>query len=154
APTKAILKLVKRSNPRVETQLNQLLTVLGLSLQGDIYPLLSGEQALALYPGKPIPGIAFVAKVPNPGRASDLVARVLQLAKLSGATTVTSFDVHGTTVDELSQKGGGVHVYVTVASDKLIVTTTGRDTLSTLVAGEGTTLADDALYKRALTDAK
>jgi hypothetical protein len=153
-PTRAILKLIERSKPKFETQLNQFLTVLGLSLQGDIYPLISREQALAVYPATPIPKIVFLAKVPDPGRARDLVARVLQLAKLSGTLTVTSFEAAGESVSDVSTPGSSVHVLVAVAGGKLIVTTTGLETLATLIEGKGPTLAHDQLYLRARADAK
>ena len=152
-PTRTILKLVDRSNPGTKQKVDQFLGVIGFDLKGDVYPLLSGEQALAIYPARPIPKIVFAAKVPNPGRAQELVARVVQLLKISGELAVESFDVGGTTVDGLSQPGTSVHVYVAVAGDKLLITS-ARDTLPTLIQGSGEALADDPLYRRARSDAK
>ena len=110
-------------------------------------------QAFALYPDKPVPKIVFVTKVPDEGRAREILAHVLALLKISGTLTVTTLDVGGTSVSDVSQPGSGVHAYVTVTGGKLIVTT-GRDTLATLVEGKGAKLADDPLYKRARADAK
>jgi len=152
-PTRTILKLVARSERDFEAQLGRFETVLGLSLEQDVYPLLSGEQAFALYPDKPLPKIVFVTKVPDEGRARELVAHVLSLFKISGAVTVTTLEVGGVSVSDVSAPGGSVHGYVAVTGGKLIVTT-GRDTLATLVEGKGAKLADDPLYKRARADAK
>jgi hypothetical protein len=153
APTRTILKLVARSKPKFETQLRQVETAFGLSLEGDVYPVISGEQALALYAAKPFPKVVFVMKVSDEGKARELAAAVLGPLKISGEFTVTSLSVGGERVDEISRPGSSVHGYVAVTGGKLIVTT-ARDTLATLVEGNGAKLADDPLYKRARADAK
>jgi len=152
-PTRTILKLVDRSNPGTKTRVDQLLRVLGLGLESDVYPLVSGEQALAIYPARPIPTIVFAAKVPNPGRARELVSRIVQLLQLSGQLTLKTFDVGGTTVYDVSPAGSATHVFVTVAEDRLVVTS-ARNTLAALVERKGATLAKDPLYRLALADAK
>jgi hypothetical protein len=146
-PARTIDKLVARSIPSYETQKSQVETVLGMTLEGDIYPLISGEQALALYPAKPIPKIVFVTKVPDEERAQRLVDRLLSLVKLGGLS-VTTFRVGSTTVSDVTQLGSDVHGFVAVAGGKLIVTT-ARDTLATLIEGKGQKLADDPLYREA-----
>jgi hypothetical protein len=153
APTRTILRLVARSQPKFETQLHQVETVLGVSLEKDVYPLLSEEEAFALYPARPIPVIVFVAKAPDEGRAREALGHVLSLAKLSGTLDVKSFSVGGLEVNDVSQPGGSTHVLVAVGHGKLIVTT-ARATLPTLIAGTGSKLADDPLYKEALADSK
>jgi hypothetical protein len=153
APTRTILKLVARSNPKFETQLHQVETVLGVSLEKDVYPLLSREEAFALYPATPIPKIVFVAKAPDEGRAREALGHVLSLAKLSGELDVSAFNVGGVEVADVSQPGSGTHVLISVGRGKLIVTT-ARDTLPTLLEGKGRKLADDPLYKQARADAK
>jgi hypothetical protein len=114
SPTRVILKLVARSQPKFETQLHQVETVLGVSLETDVYPLLSEEEAFALYPAKPIPVIVFVAKAPDEGRAREALSHVLSLAKLSGTLDVKSFSVGGVEVNDISQPGGSTHVLVAV----------------------------------------
>jgi hypothetical protein len=153
APTRTILRLVARSNPKFETQLQQVETVLGFSLEKDVYPILSREEAFALYPAKPIPKIVFVARAPDEGRARELLGHILQLAKISGALDVTASNVGGVEVAEVTEPGSGVHVFITVTGGKLIVTT-GRDTLPTLIEGKGAKLAGDPLYRQARADAK
>jgi Protein of unknown function (DUF3352) len=152
-PTRTILKLVARSQPKFETQLHQVETVLGLSLEQDVYPLLSREEALALYPAKPIPKIVFVSKAPDENRAREVLGHVLSLAKLSGTLDVSTSTVGGVEVSDVSQPGGSTHVLVAVGHGKLIVTT-ARDTLPALIEGSGTKLADDSLYKQARADTK
>jgi hypothetical protein len=153
APTRTILRLVAQSKPKFETQLHQVETILGLSLEKDVYPLLSQEEAFALYRASPIPTIVFVSRAPNEGRAREVLGHVLSLAKLSGSLSVSTSSVGGVEVDDVSQPGGGVHVFIAVGHSKLIVST-ARATLPTLIEGKGSKLADDSLYKRALADAK
>jgi hypothetical protein len=153
APTRTILKLVGRSQPKFETQLHQVETVVGVSLERDVYPLLSREEALALYPAQPIPIIVFVAKTPDENRAREVLGRVLSLAKLSGTLDVSTSTVGGVEVNDVSEPGGGTHVLVAVGHGKLIVTT-ARNMLPTLIAGTGRKLAEDSRYKEALADAK
>jgi Protein of unknown function (DUF3352) len=153
APTRTILKLVARSMPKFETQLHQLETVLGLSLEKDVYPLLSGEEAFALYSATPIPKMAFLAKAPDENRARELLAHVLELFKIGAGLSVSTFDVGGVSVSDVSQPGTSVHVFVAVGRGKLILTN-ARDSLPTLIQGKGSKLADDPLYKQARADAK
>jgi len=153
APTRAILKLVARSQPKFETQLHQVETVLGVSLEKDVYPLLSQEEAFALYRAIPIPTIVFVAKAPDESRAREALGHILSLAKLTGELDVTTLNVGGVEVSDVSQPGGGVHVLIAVGHGKLIVTT-ARKTLSTLIEGKGPKLADDRLYTEARADAR
>jgi Protein of unknown function (DUF3352) len=153
APTRTILKLVGRSQPKFETQLHQVETVLGLSLEKDVYPLLSREEAFALYAAKPLPKMVFLAKAPDENRARELLAHVVELFKIGAGLSVSTFDVGGVSVDDVSQPGSRVHVFIAVGRGKLIVTN-ARDTLATLVEGKGPKLADDPLYKRARADAK
>jgi Protein of unknown function (DUF3352) len=153
APTRTILKLVGRSLPKFETQLHQVETILGVSLEKDVYPLLSSEEAFALYPATPIPTIVFVAKAPDESRARDVLGHVLALAKLSGTLDVATSSVGGIQVNDVSQPGGSTHVLVAVGHGKLIVTT-ARDTLPVLIEGRGSKLADDPQYKQARADAK
>jgi hypothetical protein len=153
APTRTILKLVARSNPKFETQVHQVEAVLGLSLEKDVYPLLSREEAFALYRATPVPKIVFVAKAPAGSRAREVLGHVLALAKLSGELDVSTSSVGGVEVNDVSQPGSSTHVLISVGRGKLIVTT-ARDTLPTLLAGKGPTLADDPLYRRARADAK
>ena len=153
APTRTILKLVARSQPKFVTQLHQVETVLGFSLEKDVYPLLAREEAFALYADTPIPKIVFVAKAPDEGRARELLAHILQLVKISGSLTVRTSSVGGVEVDEVTEPSSGVHVFIAVTAGKLIITT-ARDTLPALIEGKGPKLAGDPLYRQARADAK
>jgi hypothetical protein len=128
-------------------------TILGFSLEKDVYPLLSREEAFAIYPAKPIPKIVFVAKAPDEGRAREVLAHILQLVKISGSLTVTTSSVGGVEVDEVTEPSSGVHLFIAVTAGKLIVTTT-RDTLPALIEGQGPKLASNPLYRKARADAK
>jgi hypothetical protein len=151
-PARTIDKLVARSNPTYEMQKSQVETVLGLTLEKDIYPLVSGEQAIAVYPATPIPKIVFVTKVPDEARAKRLVDRLLSLVKLGGLS-VKTFNVGNVNVGDVTQAGSRVHGFVAVTGGKLVVTT-ARDTLPTLIEGKGAKLGDDPLYREARANAE
>jgi hypothetical protein len=146
-PARTIDELVARSNPTYETQKSRVETVVGLTLEGDVFPLISREQAIAVYPAKRIPKVVFVTKVPDEERAKRLVDRLLSLAKLGGLD-VTTFRVGGTTVSDLTQPGSSVHGFVAVTAGKLIIGS-ARDTLARLIQGKGRKLSDDPLYREA-----
>src|SRR5262249_58078494 len=85
AGVRTILRLVGESKPSFETQLGQVESVLGLSLEKDIYPLLQGEEPLAVYQGTgTIPRVLFVQKVDDEERASTLLKRFGAIAQLGG----------------------------------------------------------------------
>jgi hypothetical protein len=153
APTRKILELVGRSKPRFETQLQQVETVAGVSLEKDVYPLLSREEAFAVYPAQPIPKLVFIAKAPDENRAREALSHVLSLAKLSGTLDLSTSTVGGLEVDDVSEPGSATHVLVAVGHGKLIVTNS-RAALPALIEGSGPTLADDPLYQEARADAK
>jgi hypothetical protein len=146
-PVRTIERVVERSNPTFGTQRRQAETVLGFTLEKDVYPLISREQAAAVYPATPIPTIVFVAKVPDERRAKRLVDRLLSLLKLGGLS-VTTFKVGSADVGDVTQPGSAVHGFVAVTRGKLIVTT-ARPTLATLIRASGRKLADDPLYREA-----
>jgi hypothetical protein len=151
APTRAILKLVARSRPNFERQLGQVESVVGLTLDKDIYPLISHEQAVAVYPAMPIPKIVVLVKVPDQNRAEEVVGRILQIAELGGLN-VETLQVGAVRVREVSEGRSGVHGFVAVTGGKLIFTT-ARDLLPALIQGKGPKLADDPRYRKARSEA-
>jgi hypothetical protein len=146
-PVRTIDRLVARSNSTYATQKSQVETVLGVTLEGDIYPLISGEQAVAVYPAKPIPKVVFVTKVPDEERAKRLVDRLLSLARLGGLG-VETYTIGGTSVSDITQSGSDIHGFVAVAGGKLIISS-ARDTLARLLRGRGPKLAGDPPYREA-----
>jgi hypothetical protein len=150
-PLATIDRLVARSNPGYATQKSQVETVLGLTLEGDIYPLISGEQAVAVYPAKPFPKVVFVTKVPEQERAKRLVNRLLSIARLGGLS-VETFTIGRTSVSDITQAGSNVHGFVAVAGGRLIISS-ARDTLARLLRGRSPKLADDRLYRQARANA-
>jgi hypothetical protein len=154
SPTRTILHSVSRINSEFGTQLRLFFFgALGLTLGKDVYPMLAGEQAFAVYAQTPIPKIVLLLTAPDEDRAKDVIARFLELLKVSGEFRVSRFNVGGVDVTDVTQPGASTHVYVAVADEKLIVSTS-RDLLPTVIEGKGRKLADDRLYKQALTDAK
>lgn len=152
APTKAVLRMVARSKPRFETQLKQVEGVLGISLEGDIYPLLKGESALAVYPGGRIPPILFEQKVADEAKADSLSRRFSALAQTSGSVKVETVQIARTTVQKLTFSPT-VTIYDGVAKGRIFVTNT-QALAQQAIAGAPRTLLDDSAFTAARAAAK
>jgi hypothetical protein len=148
APLQTILRLVGESKPSFTAQLNQVESVLGISLENDVYPLLKGEAALAVYPGGRIPPILFVQKVSDEAKADSLLRRFGAIAQLGGGVKVESVQLAGKTVQKLTFTSSGVSVYDGVAAGKLFVTNASSLAEET-ISGPGHSLADDQLFQSA-----
>jgi hypothetical protein len=149
APLRTALRLVAKSVPNFETQLSQAEGVLGLTLQNDVYPLLKGESALAVYPGTPqLPDILFVQKVADENKADSVLRKVGAIAQLSGSVRVGTVQLRGTTVQELTITSAGVTIYDGVAGGKLFVTN-AKSLAGQAVSGPRKPLGDDELFRTA-----
>lgn len=149
APVRTVLRLVGKSVPDFETRLSQIEGVLGLTLENDIYPLLRGESAFAVYRGTPrLPDLLFVQKVADEQKADGLLRRFSAIAQLSGEVDTGTVELGGTTVQRLTITSAGVTIYDGVAGGKLFVTN-ARDLAEQAVKGPTKPLADDDLYRSA-----
>ena len=149
APLRTVLRLVARSKPNFETQLSQVEGVLGLTLEDDIYPLLKGESALAVYPGNArLPDILFLQKVDDQQKADGLLRRITAIAQLSGEIGTGSVELGGKTFQELTIRSAGVTIYDGVAGGKIIVTNS-RDLAEQAVTGPKKSLGSDDLFRSA-----
>jgi Protein of unknown function (DUF3352) len=152
APLRTILKLVGESQPNFDTQLNQVESVLGLSLEKDIYPLLSGESGLAIYPGTVrIPRVLFVQKVDDTAKAKSLLKRFSAIAQLGGSLRVQTIQLAGESVDKLTLPG--VTIYDGASKGKLFITN-AQSLAEQTIRGPSGSLGDDALYRSARDTAK
>jgi hypothetical protein len=149
APLRTVLRLVGKSDPNFDTQLSQVEGVLGLTLEKDIYPLLKGESALAVYPGTPrLPNILFVQKVDDEKKADGLLRRFTAIAQLSGGIDAGTVELGGKTVQRLTITSAGVTIYDGVAGGKIFITN-ARELAEQAVSGPNKPLADDVLFRSA-----
>jgi Protein of unknown function (DUF3352) len=150
APLRTILRLVGKSIPSFETQLGQVESVLGLSLDKDIYPLLQGEDALAIYQGTgTIPRVLFVQKVDDEQKASTVLKRLGAIAQLGGSVHVETVQLAGESVQKLTFPGTTpVTIYDGTAKGKLFVTN-AENLAEQTIRGPSDSLGDDPLFKSA-----
>ena len=147
APLKTILRLVGESRPKFNTQLSQVEGVLGITLEGDIYPLLKGESALAVYPGTAqIPRVLFVQKVDDEQKAASLLRRFSAIAQLSGSIKAETVQLEGESVEKLTFTGTPVTIYDGVAKGKVFVTNASH-LAEQAISGPASSLGDDPLFR-------
>jgi len=147
APLKTVLRLVGESLPKFNRQLSQVESVLGITLEGDIYPLLRDESAIAVYRGTPqIPRILFVQKVDDDQKADSLLRRISAIAQLSGSVKAETVQIGGESVQKLTIKGSPVTIYDGVAKGKLFVTNAAGLAEQT-ISGPNKSLGDNPLYR-------
>jgi hypothetical protein len=146
-PLKTVLRLVGESLPKFNTQLSQAEGVLGITLNGDIYPLLKGESALAVYPGTPaLPRILFVQKIDDEQKADSLLRRLSAIAQLSGSIKVETVQLAGESVQKLTFTGPPVTIYDGTTKGKLFVTNAANLAEQT-ISGPASSLGDDQLFR-------
>ncbi len=152
---KKTLKLVAQQNPSFEQQLSQVEAVFDITLSHDVYPLLSQEGGLAVYPGKGTPTILLLLHVTDEARAKRVLGRVVTIARLAGSGVRTSsFVENGVKVDRLVfSRNGGAQVFAAVFGEKLVLVN-DKKTIRTLISGAGAKLSDDPLFKHVQSDAK
>ena len=148
APTRVILRMVGESNPNFDTQLSQVEGVFGLTLKDDIYPLLKGESALAVYRGGRIPPILFQQKVDDEKKADGLLRRFSSIASLAGGVGVDTQDIEGTTVQKLTFESANVTIWDGVVKGRVFVTN-AEELAREMVTHPEHTLAEDELFRSA-----
>jgi|RhiMetdeSRZDD1v2_1073273.scaffolds.fasta_scaffold85774_3 uncharacterized protein DUF3352 len=68
------------TNPEAEQQLGMAEGLLGVSLEEDVLPLLSGEGALYLRAGAPIPEVTLVTEVEDEAKALETLDKIVEFA--------------------------------------------------------------------------
>jgi hypothetical protein len=145
--TRVPFRLVGESLPKFNRQLSQVESVLGITLEGDIYPLLKDESAIAVYRGTPqIPRILFVQKVDDDQKADSLLRRISAIAQLSGSVKAETVQIGGESVQKLTITGSPVTIYDGVAKGKLFVTNAAA-LAEQAISGPNKSLGDDPLYR-------
>ena len=145
APLRTLLRLIAKSNPTFETQLQQVQSALGLTLTGDIYPLLEAESSVAVYPAGRIPRILFQQKVSDEAKADNVLRRIGAIAQFGGGAKVETGALQGVTFQKLTFKSPKLTVYAGVDKGRIFVT----NALGLVVPAPSTTLSDDSRYRSA-----
>jgi Protein of unknown function (DUF3352) len=140
------------TNPEAERQLGMAEGLLGVSLEEDVLPLLSGEGALYLRAGAPIPEVTLVTEVEDEEKALETLDKIVEFAggfepRLRNPTTV---EIDGVEARELPIEPP-VSLYY-AAFDGLLVVTTSREGIVAL-RQESDRLSDSEAFDDALDEA-
>jgi hypothetical protein len=137
------------TNPEAEQQLGMAEGLLGVSLEEDVFPLLSGEGALYLRAGAPIPEVTLVTEIEDEEQALETLDRIVEFAggfepRLRSPGTV---EIDGVEARELPLDPP-VSLYY-AAFDGLLVVTTSREGIVAL-RQESDRLSDSEAFDDAL----
>ncbi|MBA3718044.1 MAG: DUF3352 domain-containing protein [Actinobacteria bacterium] len=135
------------SSPNFDQQRAQIELVLGYPLK-DVFGLLSGEGAIALYPtatGTPV--LLFAAAVGDEAKARNILDRLATLAAASGSIKIQSVQIGSVQAKEITLQNG-TSAYAAVFGGKL-VTTNNRSAIEQM-QGVGPKLSGDSSYVQAL----
>jgi uncharacterized protein DUF3352 len=131
--------------PSFDQQRAQIELVLGYSLK-DVFGLLDGEGAIAVYPSAGTPALLFVAQVSDESKVKSILDKLAALAAASGNLKIQTVQIGSVSAKEITLSNGTA-VYAAVF-DGMLVTTNNREAIQQMQAG-GATLADDADYQAA-----
>jgi hypothetical protein len=144
-----------KSTPGFQAQRTQFEQALGFSLEKEVFPMFSGEGALAVYPGAAgsrIPSIDFVVKISDEAKARRLVRHLAFLTNLGHSGTARQFTVGGVRGTEFAPNEVNFAIDAAVSKGMLLVTNSRSELAA--IGGSGKKLADDPLYKEARSSAK
>jgi hypothetical protein len=146
------LDSLDKSIPTFKSQRTETEDALGFRLKADLFPLFSREGGLAVYPGRPIPGIVFMLDVEGKeDKARNVMRRFGAIAAMDGEATTRTFTIDGVEAREIVFTGAGFSVFSAVDDGRLVVTSTKKRLGDSLASGGK--LADDPMYGQARTSA-
>jgi len=139
------------ADPNVDRDLARLEAELGVSLDEDVFPLFSGESALYVRPGLPIPEVTIVTNVDGEQKA------MTTLDKLAHAATEYYPDAHLGSFETAGVHGKqlSVNQFVSIfyaAFDGHLVISTSQQGIADLKSGDGR-LSDDQAFEDATSAA-
>jgi Protein of unknown function (DUF3352) len=140
------------TNPEAESQLGMAEGLLGVSLEEDVLPLLSGEGALYVRPSAPVPEVTLVTEIEDEEKALETLDKIVEFAggfepRLRSPTTV---DIDGVEARELPVDPPLSLYYA--AFDGLLVVTTSREGIVAL-RQDSDRLSDSEAFDDALDGA-
>ena len=141
-----------QQNPQFDQDLARIEAALGVSLEGDIFPLFSGETALYVRPSLIIPEVTLVTHVEDEDAAMATLDKLVSGlgAYLPVAPHANDVDIDGVKAKELPLQPP-VSLYW-AAFDGHLVLSTSREGIAALRSDDNR-LADDEDFKRALEQA-
>jgi hypothetical protein len=138
-----------RANPSFDQQRAQVETALGASLD-DIFKLLSGEGAFALYhTTSGLPALIFAVQVSDEAKARSVIEKAAALAQLGNSVQVRSVQIGGVQAEEFDVSGTAIYA---AAFDGKLVITNSRASIESMRSA-GTKLAGDPAYAAAVSGA-
>jgi Protein of unknown function (DUF3352) len=133
--------------PEAERDIGRAEAEIGVSLDEDVFPLFSGESALYVRPGFPIPEVTVVTQVDDEHGAVAVLDKLAREVEEYYGTA----ELHSVQIGDLQAKELAVNEFVSVfyaAFDGKLVITTSRQGVSDLQSDAGR-LADDEHFKAA-----
>ena len=148
----ALREFLAQVKPDFDRDVARLEAQLGLSLEEDVFPLLSGEGAFFIRPGFPAPEFTLVTHVEDESRAVETLDKIANavVRYLPTWATPRVTDIAGIQAKELPLSPPFSIYYA--AFDGHLVVTTSRGGISSL-REEGDRLADDTDFRAALDEA-
>jgi len=150
---KKVLKVVAEQNSTFEQQLSQVTAVMDITLNHDVYPLLSHEGAIAVYQGRPLPKVALVLRLKDVARAKRVLGRLVTIAELAAGASTRRFGFGGVRLVEVDLSHRRTRVFAAVFRDELAVTN-DKQLLEKLIEGKGAKLSEAAAFRDLLRASK
>lgn len=133
--------------PDFERDIGRAEAEIGVSLDEDVLPLFSGESALYMRPGFPIPEVTIVTQVDDEQGALAVLDKLAhEVSEYYGTAELQATDIDGVQAKELAVNQF-FSVFYAVFDGKLVITTS-RQGIADLKS-EGERLADDEGFKEA-----
>lgn len=135
--------------PEIERDLGRLESLLGVSLEEDVFPLLAGEGALYVRAGGLLPEVTLLLEVEDEEEARATLARLVGAIPAGfGVGPPREVEVAGVQAVELPLEGAPIALHYATFDGRLVVTTS-RDGLADL-REEGERLRGDEDFEQAL----
>jgi hypothetical protein len=146
----ALKEFLAQVRPDFDRDLARVEAELGLSLEGDVFPLFSGESAFYIRPGLLIPEVTLVTQVDDENKALGTMEKLISelRTRIGLVEPSEQVEIAGVPVVESRVKGAPVAVYY-AAFDGQLVVTTSREGIAALREDDNR-LADDPDFRDAL----
>jgi len=132
------------ANPQIRPVLGQFQASLGVTPE-QLASMLSGEGAIYVRPGSPLPEVTILLEQSDAQTALDTLDKIAQKAATALGTTVEPTTIGSVSAKRISIQG--VPIYYAAVGDKLVIS--NAQTGISGVSGGGSKLADDPVFKEA-----
>jgi hypothetical protein len=139
----ALRDMLAVAAPDLDRDIARVEAQVGVSLDEDVFPLFSGESALYVRPGFPIPEVTLVTQVDDEQGALAVVDKLAgQVVGYHGAARLRAVETGGVQAKELAV-GKLFSVYYAAFDGRLVVTTSAQG-IADLRSGAGRVASDNA----------